>query len=205
MRPPVHPLDVRDLDVHENAGAVTMLRATKTRSITVSTASADSRPLRITRVDQAKSEWCWAACGAMIASYLGLPGITQCKIVNNYLAGSESCIDACSDADKCNYPCAEEDISAQYDRVGIGSIEVGRALELGEIATEIDATRPVLAMITFSAGASHVLLLTGYSKGNVYAIDTRPGYGEAWLDYTVFKQAHGAGWWTASWISIARR
>jgi hypothetical protein len=177
----------------------------RTRSITVSTASADSSPLSITRVDQTKSEWCWAACGAMIASYLRLPGVTQCKMVNNYLAGSESCVDACSGADNCNYPCAEEDISTQYGRVGIGSAEVGRALEPGEIVAEIGATRPVLAMITFSAGSSHVLLLTGYSKGNLYVIDTRPGYGEAWLDYTVFKQAHGAGWWTASWISIARR
>jgi hypothetical protein len=60
-----------------------------------------------------------------------------------------------------------------------------------------------MAMLTYFNGAGHVVLITGYSQMEmIYIIDTRPGYGEGWVDYSSLVHAQGYGAWTASWIGI---
>jgi hypothetical protein len=182
-----------------------MLQVLKTRPI--NGAPAGQHPgnnvLPVTRVDQAESEWCWAACGEMIATYLKRPGFTQCVFANGYLAGSGYCLDACRDPDKCNSPCRQQDISIEYAKAAIGSTLVVGAIDTQTLYNEIVARRPVLAMLQYQSGASHLVLLTGYSKtASVYVIDTRPGYGEGWVEYAVLQQAHGYGAWAASWTGI---
>lgn len=140
----------------------------------------------------------------MIARYVKLSRITQCVLANRYLAGSGYCIDACTDPVNCNSPCPQGDISVEYAKAGISSSPVAGAIDSHALWDEITSRRPVLAMLQYDSGASHVVLLTGSSQtGSVYVIDTRPGYGEGWVDYTVFKQAHGHGAWTASWTGIS--
>jgi hypothetical protein len=139
----------------------------------------------------------------MIARYLKVPGITQCSLANGYLAGSGYCMDACKNSESCNFPCRQEDIVAEYAKAGISSNSVPFAIDLKALSMEITAGRPVLAMIDYNNNASHVVLLTGYSAdASVYVVDTRPGYGEGWVDYMVLRQAHGYGAWTASWTQI---
>jgi hypothetical protein len=183
-----------------------MLNTAPPRPIATVTAAdgSTSRALPIARIDQAESEWCWAACGEMIAKSLGLAGISQCVLANSYLAGTAYCVDACKDSSKCDYACAEDAISTVYTKAGIRSNYVASAVDPTVLASEIAGRkRPVLAMLHFNSGSSHVVLLTGYSpSGGVYVLDTRLGYGEGWVDYTVFRQAHGYGSWIRSWTGI---
>lgn len=161
--------------------------------------------LPIARVQQAESEWCWAACGEMIGKYAGHSDLTQCKLANAYLQGTGFCVDACSQSSKCDAPCQLDRIARIYARFQIASTLMTGPVSPSTLAREIGSTRrPVMAMLTYHNGAGHVLLVTGYSGQGaaVYVMDTRPGYGEGWIDYNALVQAHGAGAWTASWVNI---
>jgi hypothetical protein len=162
--------------------------------------------LPISRVEQAQSEWCWAACGEMIAKHLYYK-VNQCMFANAYLKGKAFCVDACLSPGKCNYPCQVDKIAGVYAQFQIACTFVGQPASPSRLAQEIiDAKQPIMAKLTFDNGAGHVVLLTGYSQnesGKVYVIDTRADYGEGWLDYETLVQAHGYGAWTASWIGIS--
>jgi len=163
--------------------------------------------LPVTRVQQAVSNWCWAACGEMIGRYLGLEGTAQCTLANNYLEGTANCVDACKDQANCNYPCLYTDIETVYSKVGIACCLVQGPLDFSVLNDEIvNNKRPVLAMLTFGAGFNHFLLVAGCnSSGSVYAMDSRPGYGDSWMTYATLRSAHGYGAWTLSWSKVGKR
>jgi Papain-like cysteine protease AvrRpt2 len=167
---------------------------------------AQSVLLPVTRVQQAVSNWCWAACGEMIGRFLGLPGIDQCTLANSYLAGTGNCADACKDSSNCNSPCLYTDIEALYSKVGIACCFVQGPLKFSAVNDEIVNNRqPVLAMLSFGLGFNHFLLVTGCSSsGSVYGIDSRPGYGEGWMTYATLLSAHGYGAWTSSWTGVGK-
>jgi|CXWL01.1.fsa_nt_gi hypothetical protein len=166
--------------------------------------------LQIGRVEQSMSEWCFAACGEMISKYLAL-NTTQCLIANNYLKGFGSCNDACQNPSLCNAPCQIQKISNLYKKFGISSTYIDRPAEGKLIMQEVfNAQRPILALLTYMAGGSHVILITGWQPNGphgpmVYAIDTRKNYGEGWYDYSAILQAQNAqGAWVGSWVGISR-
>jgi hypothetical protein len=182
-----------------------MLQVSQTRVISGSPAGQNggNSVLPIKRIDQAQSEWCWAACGEMIATYLKRPSFTQCMFANGYLARTGYCVDACKDPGTCNSPCRQQDISIEYAKAGISSVLVPAAIDTQTLHDEVGARQPVLAMVQYQSGASHVVLLTGYSRtASVFVIDTRPGHGEGWIDYAALRQALGHGAWTTSWTGI---
>lgn len=169
-----------------------------------SATAADAHSLGIARVRQEKSQWCWAACGEMLARHVLKTHIAQCDFVNTYTGGKGLCQDACQGIGNCNVPCQTSKIAGIYATKGM----LCRPMPVPASATEIceqivDARRPIMAMLTFDNLASHVLLITGYratgSGPALYAIDTRDGYGEGWVDYGALLNAHGHGRWVSSW------
>ena len=55
----------------------------------------DGNTLRIARIEQAETYWCWAACGEMIARYFKIENLKQCEIVNRLLRRRNVSINAC--------------------------------------------------------------------------------------------------------------
>jgi hypothetical protein len=71
--------------------------------ITASAAYGQSRVLPVPLIPQVQTEWCWAASGQMIFSYLGAPGLRQCDEANMMENRTDCCgtVQCSTDAD-CN-------------------------------------------------------------------------------------------------------
>jgi len=168
--------------------------------------------LAINSIEQTQSQWCWAACGAMVAEYLLKKKVDQCTVANIYikkfLAPSFSG-DACLNPSNCNLPCQIDFLSGVYKLVNISSRLIPRPLSPNEIYRELyDYNRPIIAMIQYNNGAGHMLLLSGVHIQNtqddigIYVIDSRPNYSDGWIPYSALKSAWGYGSWIYSWAEL---
>ncbi|RDI67923.1 papain-like cysteine protease family protein [Nocardia pseudobrasiliensis] len=115
---------------------------------------------------QTADQWCWAADGSSIATYLHRP-ITQndyCKIVHG--AGADG---SCP-----NDSASLEQIAAAFHTLGFDAA-VGAPLSMTKVVDEISANRPVLTGIAWTAGGGHAQV--------VYGFDVDAGtitYGDPW-------------------------
>lgn len=165
--------------------------------------------LDILRIEQEQSQWCWAACGAMLYQCLKKRPIEQCTIAGNYFNTLGLKQEACLNPDLFNYGCPPNTISKVYESVGISSKLINGApkptLLFNEIARD---GRPILGMLQYTNGAGHILIISGVSQAqhstdtHIYAIDSRKGYSNGWIPYTSLLSGWGQGAWLYSWINI---
>ncbi|MCM6772013.1 C39 family peptidase [Nocardia sp. CDC159] len=104
---------------------------------------------QIQRADQ----WCWAADGSSIATYLHRP-ITQtdyCKLVHGSDAGG-----GCPDRSA-----SLEQIASAFRAIGFDAA-VGAPLSMAKVVDEIAANRPILTGIAWTAGGGHAQVIYGY-------------------------------------------
>ena len=136
--------------------------------------------LSVTPIAQATEVWCWAATAEMVFRHYGIPSINpvggyQCGIVAAYFGGP------------CAYDCGlcvstiggMAELNRLMIQYGPFATSLGfpsrtlstrlefRALSMSEVATEIDAGRPIVAGITaggfpFPNISQHVVVIVGY-------------------------------------------
>ncbi|WP_167485492.1 papain-like cysteine protease family protein [Nocardia terpenica] len=115
---------------------------------------------------QTHDQWCWAADGSSIATYLSRP-ITQndyCKLVH----GADSA-GACP-----NQQASLEQVAAAFHQIGFDAA-VGAPFSMTKVVDEVSANRPVIAGIAWTAGGGHAQVIYGYDV----AADTIT-YGDPW-------------------------
>lgn len=102
---------------------------------------------------QAADQWCWAADGSSIATYLHRP-ISQnqyCALVHG--VGAEG---ACP-----NEEASLEQIASAFRGIGFAAA-VGAPLSMAKVVEEISADRPILTGIAWAAGGGHAQVIYGF-------------------------------------------
>jgi hypothetical protein len=112
-------------------------------------------PLTVSLFPQEQSNWCWAATGKMIMSYLGKP-VAQCDEAN-YRFGRNDC---------CTYPSSSAcNLGGWPDFSHFGfssSTTSSAALSFATIQSQIDAHKPIAYSWHWNSGGGHMMALIGY-------------------------------------------
>jgi hypothetical protein len=155
----------------------------------------------IAYVPQDRDQWCWAACFAMIRSFLGVGGMSQHQIATAYF-GAAACQDPASgDCNRAAYP----DNAARY--CGLTCITRQRPLLIDELRRAI-AAGPVELYFEFDQGqsaASHVALLTAlYADGTFRLLDPWRAFGVSNPTFAELESGYHSGSWTRTYMQFQR-
>ena len=145
---------------------------------------------------QQQSEWCWAACTAMIAAFFNKPTVKQCELAN-FLQQQTTCCDN-PGSSACNQPCQNQNIMRVYGHIGIGGHAPDLPLFVDTLANEIIAGRPVEVGFLWDSGGGHVVLVYGYNFEGVFAVRD-PWRGTLSVTYPALQTAYGMGEWVVSY------
>ncbi|MEU7138400.1 papain-like cysteine protease family protein [Nocardia sp. NPDC046473] len=112
-----------------------------------------SKTLPYAQQVQEWNQWCWAADGASISTYLGhrIAQTDYCKLVHNAARGKP-----CP-----NESASLEEIANAFKKIGFNA-SVGSPFSMTKIAAEISANRPILTGIAWAAGGGHAQVVYGY-------------------------------------------
>ncbi|PXX63983.1 papain like cysteine protease AvrRpt2 [Nocardia tenerifensis] len=114
-----------------------------------------SKTLPYAQQVQEWNQWCWAADGASISTYLGrrIAQNDYCKLVHD--SKQQTCP---------NESASLEEIAAAFGKIGFNA-SVGSPFSMTKIAAEISANRPILTGIAWAAGGGHAQVVYGYDAG----------------------------------------
>ena len=160
-------------------------------------AAASGPQLDIPIVQQAHSEWCWAAVSKAILDYRGVSS-TQCGIENWVSSIGYACRNAPFDwNDRANSP------NTIAGTTGIGGIlwswgrrdsrYFGRPLSFGDAHVAIQFGNPVVILWTWRNGGGHFVVVDGYDAraGALYFMNPWPGEGAGYGDYNWIRYGSG--------------
>lgn len=135
--------------------------------------------MNITKYQQEKSNWCWAATAKMIASFLGYQSITQSGIVG-YIKGSTV-----------NETASQGEIRSaiQYAINSQFAVRTEGVLFHIKIQEYISNRRPLGLGVSNGSGMGHVVVVSGYGSGTVTIID--PAANVATKSYTYNSLVNG--------------
>ncbi len=153
-------------------------------------------------VRQTQSQWCWAACTQMVASYLKVPDLKQCELAN-FLHNQTTCCVTGSSTD-CDQPCQFEGIGLVYDQVGIDSISERKIIYPQQLQQELTARRPIEVGWLWNGGGGHVVLIVGMNANGMYQL-LDPMFGTRICNYQAILLALGMGWWAYSFGVFKKR
>lgn len=137
-------------------------------ALTASAGVASAQNLPIAQQVQEQDSWCWVASGLTIAKFHGRGNVSQndfCNIAQGYPTGS-----ACPN--QAGY--LEYDQRA-YQALGLSPGQVTGPLSFQSVTGEINAQRPILTGIYWSAGGGHAQVIYGYQPGSQTI-----AYGDPW-------------------------
>jgi hypothetical protein len=156
-------------------------------------AQADELSIRLRR--QNSPVWCWAAVSAMLVSYIQKFDAQDCEILSEYdmrLGGRGMC---CAGAAECQRPgIGLEEMGVLLGRVfGIHGRYDYDPVDWDDLKDEIDAGRPVVALLAEGGMAAHVVVIAGYrSSGYLTVLDPAAGrYSEAYRSLVRGASEHG--------------
>lgn len=148
--------------------------------------------LNITKYQQEKTNWCWAATAKMIASFLGYD-ITQSGVVG-YVKGST--VNETASA-------GEIRSAIQYAINSKYAVRTEGVLAHVKIQEYIYGRRPLGMGISNGSGMGHVVVVSGYGSGTVTIID--PAANVATRSYTYnslvngLSSQYGTAKYTTTW------
>ena len=171
-----------------------------TRALTADALAAPP-PLAVPLVKQTQNQWCWAACTAMIARFLGLPEPKQCELAN-FLFSRTNCCQAPASS-PCNRPAQYVDIISVYNHIGIAGIGPDYPLLPNTVVAELNAGRPFEVALNWAGGGGHVAIVYGYTNQGLVLIQD-PHFGTLSMVYNALAAAYGHGWWVASYGRFVR-
>lgn len=173
-----------------------------TQSI-LSPAAAQKKVLSVPSVDQMQSEWCWAACSAMVLSYYGNLDVNKCDFVNWLFSQTKCCND--SNSNDCNKNCQWSDIVKIYSHWKIKCTKKEDNVSFSTIVSEINLGRPVEIGYNWLFGGGHVVLAIGYDASVLdrkYLYLNDPSRGHGWYLYDDVLNAGDKGSWVYTWTGI---
>lgn len=149
--------------------------------------------LSVTRYQQEKTNWCWAACTKMIASYLGYTSITQSGIVG-YIKGTTV-----------NETASTSEISRalQYAINSKYTVSATGVLYYEKIQSYISSGRPLGWGMTWYSGGAHMVVASGYVNGKITLMNPASGAATTSYTYTALVSGttiqNGSGKYTTTW------
>lgn len=126
------------------------------------TALATSKTLSgVVRVSQAKTQWCWAAGAQILVNYHTANRPTQCTLVKRG-KNSSSCA---------NDPGSLAELRRAMGKSGMGNTgsESSSAATMGNVRTDIDNGRPLLARLAWKSTdkkTAHIAVIRGYHSSS---------------------------------------
>jgi Papain-like cysteine protease AvrRpt2 len=157
--------------------------------------------LNVPLVAQTQNQWCWAACTAMIAKFLGMAEPGQCELAN-FLFGRTNCCTAPGSA-QCNRPAQTAEVVQVYNHLGIKLVGPDNPLWPNTVKMELDAGRPFEVGLLWNGGGGHVVIVYGYTaQGLVLVRD--PWFGNLSITYNRLFTAYGMGRWFVSYGRFTR-
>lgn len=154
-----------------------------------------SHPVPFIRQEQ--TQWCWAACTAMIAAWLRptAPVLKQCALAG-VLTGQTNC---CSPTvpKKCNRPCPELSILPVFRSQKVRGIGERNPLSEAELLYELKTNGPVEVGYYWFGGGGHVAIVYGLTAAGLCAVHD-PWFGSGFVRYTALRTAYGRGLWALS-------
>lgn len=159
----------------------------------ISSASAASQTLGITKVSQAKSEWCWAACSEMVGKWGTSSLLNQWDVVFSIKGSLVN-----------PYPNVQGSISdmaqgCRYVSLGTTFNYSNGALGPGDIKDQIFTyTRPFIAGINYYLNGQktggHAVVIKGYNDYTININYYDPGTGiDEWASYSSFIYGNAIG------------
>lgn len=160
---------------------------------------------------QEQSNWCWAACSAMLY-WAYAPGVqSQCTLVGvsrdqengNWLGGcgnlSSSTASACTSPLTFNSPqsiygCAGS-IESILDNYSVSSTGYGYAFSASQVATATASRKHMVARWGWNSGGGHFVVINRYKDGNVYFNNPLSSSAYIW-SYANFSTSYGSATWT---------
>ncbi|HUR82319.1 MAG TPA: papain-like cysteine protease family protein [Thermoanaerobaculia bacterium] len=149
---------------------------------------------------QQQSLWCWAACVDMAVVYYNTAAVQQCEIVNYTLARTDCCSNPGSGW--CNTSIPGAWFAGIYNHYGIANCVPSAApATFTQVQAAIAANRLLAAGLSWTAGGSHVTLVTGFSTdGGSFVLVNDPGFGGSmWVTYAGLLYGYGLGNWVETW------
>jgi len=142
---------------------------------------------------------CWAACCSMVFQRFGLRAVPLCSLASE-ACGKDCCSAPDQSCDKSQWP------DAIFQRHFFSYVP-GGPLGLANILYEINAGRPVCAVLQWEDGAGddiggHMITICGYyPNGDVLIKDPMYGEGRVSLDYV--STAYNRGEWSDSYYNLS--
>lgn len=148
-------------------------------------------------IRQEQTEWCWAACTAMIAGFLRptQPVVQQCALANILLGKTNCCNTPTPTA--CNRPCEIESILPVYKTQKILGIGELNPLTPNELLFELTNNGPVEVGYLWWGGGGHVAIVYGVTASDRLAVHD-PWFGSGFVTYQALFAAYGRGRWALS-------
>ena len=157
--------------------------------------------LNVPLVAQTQNQWCWAACTAMIARFLGMAEPNQCELAN-FLFGRTNCCASPGRA-QCNRPAQTAEVVRVYNHLGINLVGPDNPLSPDTVKMELDVGRPFEVGLLWNGGGGHVVVVYGYTgQGLVLVRD--PWFGNLSITYNRLLMAYGMGRWFVSYGRFKR-
>jgi hypothetical protein len=160
-----------------------------------------SRTLPVSYVMQRTPVWCWAATADMVLKYYGVT-VDQCEIVSTYLQRN-CCVGGVGDAFCAVTARSMADIQTALAIGGVRSGYVPRPLTFDEIASEINAGRPMIAGYRGSF-SGHVVVITGFDRPSSTIVIYDPYYGVFTVPYAQTFTYNGQLVWAETIAGISR-
>ena len=153
-------------------------------------------------VFQEQTQWCWAACTAMIAQFLGIEDIKQCELAN-FLHEQTKCCQKPSWS-KCNRPCATEKIMPVYAHLGVTGLGPDLPLAEATLRDELQSGRPVEVGFLWFNDGGHVVIVYGFTAKGYFNVHD-PWIGTGFATYEFLRNAyHNGGRWDLSFGQFKR-
>lgn len=144
-----------------------------------STTFAASKTLNVTRVRQAKSNWCWAASSEMVGRYGVSTSRDQWAVVNLIWGPT--------------YPNQPGSVANMVSGVQFVSNYTKQAksssslLSLSNIQSRINSGKPMIARLAWNSGDGHAIVLSGYSNSQIRCIDPWENTSTTYYEYNKLK------------------
>lgn len=169
-----------------------------------------SRPIQanVPFIPQFLSQWCWAACAAMVASGRHL-SVTQCMAANLLIKGHDCCASVgtgCSefrpargDANPgCNQVAHYDEVSALWQQMLGTNIQPVSPLRESELMDALEAGDGHAVQVWWvDGGSNHVVLVVGHADGEYLVHD--PCERERLMSYRELLE-HDSRTWRLTWI-----
>lgn len=166
------------------------------------------------RFSQERSEWCWAACAQMVATFYNRSS-SQCRLAS-FLFDEDGCCESDLNFNSaCNQGCDGDDVVAVYDRLGIGARRLNFAAQFADVVSEIKNGQPVEAGLKWLGDqlrGGHLVIIYGFSP-SANAQDGWIRVNDPWdefqpqseIKYSYLRAAYGMGRWSDTWVDIVKQ